>query len=380
MGESKRLEQWDVVPPIMLDIEWKWERWPQWKFVRTIAESLPYTDELYSTLQRNKIFKKISKIDDEYVLYKKVGNTINIAVVTRPIEAQKNMFLISMLWTLFFGVLTYLLSRYFVQSSLYRLEKLRLAVTDLDIDNLHTELPLEWPESDEVRIIGTKLQQSLQKIRQQTNALKDFVSNASHELKTPLMQIWSQADYLLKAKTDYEDWLHTIKKTTKSMNSFIDNLLTLAKIESQENTSNIEKIDISQIVKHSIQMHQSIYQAKNLEVISHITDWVEKEILPQHFEIIINNIISNAFKYTEKWSITVTVTGKSITIKDTWVGIQKDNTHKIRDKFRQEDSSKNNRTSYWLWLSLVKKTIDLYGWKIEVDSDTWGTTFIITMK
>lgn len=379
MGEWNRLEQWNALPPI-IDVDEKWERWPQWKFVRTIAESLPYTDELYNKLEKNKIFKRMSKLDDEYVLYKKVWDNIKIAVITRPIEAQRNMLLISLLWTLFFGIITYLLSRYFVQSSLYRLEKLRIAVSDLDIDNLHTELPLEWPESDEVRIIGTKLQQSLQKIRQQTNALKDFVSNASHELKTPLMQIWSQADYLLKAKTDYEDWLHTIKKTTKSMNSFIDNLLTLAKIESQENISTMQQIDISQIVKHSIQMHQSIYQDKKIDIISHITDWVQKAILPQHFEIIINNIISNAFKYTEAWSITITVTENNIIIKDTWVGIKKDNTHRIREKFRQEDSSKNNRASYGLWLSLVKKTIDLYKWDIEVESDEWGTTFIITMK
>jgi signal transduction histidine kinase len=56
------------------------------------------------------------------------------------------------------------------------------------------------------------------------------------------------------------------------MNGFIDNLLTLAKIESQESISNIEMINISQIVEHSIQMHKNIYQDKGIEVIPHITD------------------------------------------------------------------------------------------------------------
>ncbi len=76
MGEGKRLEQWNIIPPpwITMDVEGddRWDKLSQGKFIRTIAETLPYSDELYNNLEKNKIFKKISKIDDEYVLYKKV--------------------------------------------------------------------------------------------------------------------------------------------------------------------------------------------------------------------------------------------------------------------------------------------------------------------
>lgn len=388
-GESMRVRQSDIVVnqtgidafPIWVQW-WTWQvgKPPRGKFIRTMWESIPYTDEIYAQLQNNRVFSNLSKLDDEYVLYIRSGDKIKIAVVTRPIESQKAMLGISLVWILFLWILTYLLSRYFVKSSLYRLEKLRLAVTNLDIDNLDIDLPLEWPESDEVRIIGTKLKKSLERIKHQTTALKDFVGNASHELKTPLMQIGWQVDYLLKAKSEYEDWLQSIKKTTKTMNVFIDNLLTLAKIESQDWLKDIPPTDISKLTNNSLQTYSKIYQEKDIELISSVSTGVEKPILPQHFDIIINNLISNAFKYTNSWHITVTLTQDTIIIQDTWIWIHQDNTDKIWDKFRQEDSSKTNRASYWLGLSLVKTTIDLYKWDIQVQSNSTWTTFTITMK
>lgn len=69
------------------------------------------------------------------------------------------------------------------------------------MDKLDKPVPLDGPSEDEIRIIAEKLQQALNRIKQQTDSLKDFVSYASHELKTPLMSINAMIDVAEKTDT-----------------------------------------------------------------------------------------------------------------------------------------------------------------------------------
>lgn len=358
------------------------------KFMRTIVETFPYSENLDNFLQNRKIFRNISMLDDEYVLFASVDGTMKIVVVTRQIEAQKNMLYISLLSILFFGLLTYSLSHYFVKSSLYRLENLRKAVTDLHIDSLDIQLPLEWPETDEVRIIWTKLQESLNTVKKQTSALKNFVGNVSHELKTPLMQIGWHIDYMIKAQKDYTEWLWKIKKTTKSMSNIIESMLLLMKLETQD-MSWVDNIDISQITNTVLERVSASYKSKNIKLIPQITPEVMKYILPQHYDIVLQNLLTNAYKYTDSGTIRVTLTETQLIIKDTGKGIQPENVEKIWEKFRQEDRSKSDDASYGLGLAIVKKITDVYNWDVSVtsapisdtqDDTSWWTTFTITMK
>jgi signal transduction histidine kinase len=84
---------------------------------------------------------------------------------------------------------TFLFARIFVASSLSKIQELVQYVKDLDIHKLTMPVPLSGPEDDEIRIIAQTLQSSLDTIKIQTDSLKDFVSYASHELKTPLATI-----------------------------------------------------------------------------------------------------------------------------------------------------------------------------------------------
>ncbi len=346
-----------------------------------MGEYLPYSPDLENILEENTIFGHLSKIDDEYVLYHRDGSLFNLVVVTRPVEAQKNILIINLLIVLLWWFLTYMLSNHFVKSSLDRLYRLKDAVEKIDIDTLHTKIPLEWPANDEIRTIWSKLQESLDKLQQQTGALKDFVSNAWHELKTPLMQIWWQVDYLIKSKWDYADGLQSIKKTTKTMNNFIEELLTLAKLESQNSTIEAGIIDLSPLITWSISAHKKAYRDKDISVSFLADNTSHQKILPHHFHIIINNLLDNAYKYTNEWSITITIQNNDLLIQDTGIWIGEAHLSRIREKFWQADSSKTDRSSYGLGLSLVKKTADIYGWDIKVKSTTWvWTTFILSMK
>jgi signal transduction histidine kinase len=94
--------------------------------------------------------------------------------------------------------------------------------------------------------------------------------------------------------------------------------------------------------------------------------------------MLIANIISNAIKYNKKnGKIHITIASWELHIKDTGVGIPAKDTEKIFDRFYQVGSVRNQEW-FWIWLALVKKIVDMYGWKIElISKENIGTTFII---
>jgi len=91
-----------------------------------------------------------------------------------------------------------------VKSSLSKLNDLVDHVKKLNVDNLHNKINIEGPKDDEINILAIKMNEALEKINKQTNSLKDFVSNASHEFKTPLMTINTEIDYAIKSKKHKE--------------------------------------------------------------------------------------------------------------------------------------------------------------------------------
>jgi signal transduction histidine kinase len=97
-----------------------------------------------------------------------------------------------------------------------------------------------------------------------------------------------------------------------------------------------------------------------------------------HFWILFSNMLSNAIKYNiENWKIDIILDEKSLIIKDSWIWIENENFERIFEKFFREEFARNEN-GFGIWLSLVKKIISLYNWKIEVKSKKWeGTEFVI---
>jgi len=155
---------------------------------------VPYDDTGFLELKSHKIISNITEIDGQYIMYVRVGNNIRASNVTRLVDAQENMIIIFIILLIIFSVATYLISLLFVKSSLRNINKLVEYVQDLDIHTLDKEIPLSGPDDDEIRIIGATLQETLTTIKEQTDSLRDFVTHASHELKTPLMSLSAVID------------------------------------------------------------------------------------------------------------------------------------------------------------------------------------------
>ena len=369
-----------------LNIEVQWDKmwvkemlmheppsWPNWQdFKKKFINHLSITtdSEEYQELQNNEILKwyGISKLWTSYFYYHKINDTVIVREITPNVQAQKNLLFISIYLLVFFGILSYILSIYFVKTSLNRLNDLVEYVKWLNLNNLDKKFEIIGREDDEINILASKINAVTDRINKQTLALKDFISNASHELKTPLMSINSEIDYSLKAKK-YKEWMENVKSEIWNINDLLDELVLISKLDSGTELNKTDK-DVSQVVKSVVNMIEKKYNDKWLKL-SMKLDKVEKKVHNSSFEIIAKNLIENAFKYTEKWSIKIILNEQEFSVKDSWIWINKENLEKIWDRFWQEDSSKTDTTSFGLGLYLVKLLVEKHWWKISVESEKW---------
>ena len=348
----------------------QWQNEPEFKkrFINHL--SITTNSEEYQELQNNEILKWywISKLWDSYFYYHRVNDTVVVRDITPQIQSQKNLLITSIYLLIFSAILAYIVSLYFVKSSLRKLNDLVDYVKWLDLNNLEKKYEIVWPENDEINVLAMKINSATDKINKQTLALKDFISNASHELRTPLMSINSEIDYSLKSK-EYKQWMENIKWEILNLNNLLDELVLISKLDADSEFKKSNK-NISDVVSSVSKMVEKKYKDKWLKLELKCDD-IEKMVHNSSFEIIAKNLIENAFKYTDEWSIKITLNDKEFSVKDTWKWIKKENLEKIWDRFWQEDSSKTDVTSFGLWLYLVKLLVEKHWWNIEVKSNQW---------
>lgn len=214
----------------------------------------------------------------------------------------------------------------------------------------------------------------------------DFISNVSHEIKTPLSVIQNYAKSLQNEKISEnlrQEYLNGLVVQTKKLSDLISNILKLNKLENQQIVPETELIDLSELLRICALGYENLIEKKNLEL---SCDIEEVKIISSStlLEIVFNNLISNAIKFTEKGKISLSLKEEDdyviIKVKDTGCGISKEVGEHIFDKFYQGDTSHYSEGN-GLGLSLVKKVIDLIGGEISVKSKVGiGTTFTIRLK
>lgn len=224
-------------------------------------------------------------------------------------------------------------------------------------------------------------------IKQLERLKKDFVSNVSHELKTPLTAIKGFVETLSENEqtTENKRYLSIINRHTDRMINIVDDLLTLSEIEDKGN-ENIElsKINLEHIFENLLNMFEDRLKNKNLEFSIEI-DKNSVFILadPCKLEELFINLIDNAIKYTDQGKIYIKTCSTdnltTITIGDTGIGIQKDKMNRIFERFYVVDKSRSRKTGgTGLGLSIVKHIALLHNWEIDVESKYGlGTEFLI---
>lgn len=215
----------------------------------------------------------------------------------------------------------------------------------------------------------------------------DFVSNVSHEIKTPLAIIQNYASLLQNTNLDSEtrmQYAKTLVNASKRLTALVTNILKLNKLENQEIKPEYENINLTETLAETVLGFEELIERKGLELDCDFDDDVWVFSSQSYLDIVWNNLLSNAVKFTERGGkITVSLkknNGKAtVTVADTGCGISAETGKHIFEKFYQGDTS-HSQEGNGLGLALVKKVIDITGGKIEVNSELKkGTTFTITL-
>ena len=222
---------------------------------------------------------------------------------------------------------------------------------------------------------------------QKSEVLKtDFISNVSHELKTPLTVIRSYAE-LLQTETDEETrkkYAETLVQAANRLSGLTSNILQLSKLENQKILPEKKKFRLDESLAECILGFEDVLEQKKIELSCDL-DEVEIFSSQSYLELVWNNLFSNAVKFTEKGGMIAITLKKGennaiVSVSDSGCGISKEAGARLFDKFYQGDTSHAHEGN-GLGLALVKKVIDILGGEIFVESELGkGSTFTVTIR
>ena len=210
---------------------------------------------------------------------------------------------------------------------------------------------------------------------------KQFISDASHELKTPLAVIEANAD-VLQDKVGENKWITYIQNEVQSMNKLVNDLLVLARMENK-NISNNQKFNLSKEVEMSVSVFESMMYEKNITLETHINDGIEFNGDKEDIKHIISILIDNAIKHTEENCKIIVNTLKEknnikIEIKNQGKPIPEEERQKIFERFYRVDKARSrSEKRYGLGLSIAKGIVEKYNGIISVSCKDGFTSFIV---
>ena len=229
-------------------------------------------------------------------------------------------------------------------------------------------------------------------LRRLENLRRDFVSNVSHELKTPLAAITAYADTLLNGALEDPEvsltFVSRICEQSDRLNSLILDLLELARIESGEHVFQVNPVDVNDVLRTSVDSHVAIAQAKQLTL---KVECAEKELIGQAdsegLRTIVDNLVGNAINYTRQGG-TIVVRSRLerpwaiFEVEDNGVGIAKEFQTRIFERFFRVDRARSREVGgTGLGLSIVKHLCQLFGGNIKVKSQVGqGSTFTVHLE
>jgi signal transduction histidine kinase len=233
-------------------------------------------------------------------------------------------------------------------------------------------------------------EKSLEKLRQ------EFTAMMVHELRAPLTAVrWSSESLLkslanAKAETDpkkIQESISNIDLAAYNMLELVNDLLDVAKIEAGKFDLNLQDYDIVQCIKEEIQTFEPQAEAKHL-ALNYIGPDIQKAKFDKvRISQVMNNLLSNSIKYTDSGQVDVNIAiepAKSrlvITIKDTGIGVSREDLSVLFSKFKQLKGFDSSRKGTGLGLVVSKGIIEAHGGEIWAESagENLGSTFSFSL-
>ena len=240
----------------------------------------------------------------------------------------------------------------------------------------------------EVMDISNEFRQLVNKLNTQEKSRQEFVSNVSHELKTPITSMKVLADSLLGQQglpeELYQEFLHDISKEIDRENDIITDLLALVRMEKSESEINISSVNINEILEAVLKRLKPIAESKNIELIFESFRPVIADVDELKFASVATNLVENAIKYNNTDG-TVTASLNSdhqyfyLKVTDTGIGISEENQDRVFERFFRVDKARSRETGgTGLGLAITKEIVMKHHGSIKIHSkEGEGTTFTV---
>ncbi|MDF1590273.1 MAG: ATP-binding protein [Desulfobacterales bacterium] len=300
------------------------------------------------------------------------------------IEAFRKNFIITISVLLIFAAA---IGWFMARKALSGVEVLTRTARHISGGALGSRVPLTR-NGDEIDQLATTFNQMLDRIETLVAGVKEMSDNIAHDLKSPVTRIRGIAEVTLTTDpslTSYENMAASIIEESDRLLDLINTMLVISKTEAGVDRLNIEKLDMTEMVKDACNLFQSSAEDKDIELTRRLS---EKQFVrgdKRMIQRMVSNLLDNAIRYTpDQGTVQVSVQSPrqdqvSVMIKDTGIGISsEDLPHIFRRFYRCEPS--RSLTGTGLGLSLALAIAKAHGGNIDVGSTLGkGSTFTITL-
>ncbi len=216
----------------------------------------------------------------------------------------------------------------------------------------------------------------------------DFIANVSHEMKTPLSVIQNYGTLLEQPGLPEQrrlEYARAITAASRRLADMMTNVLKLDRLENQQIYPSVTRFDLGEQLCESLLQYESVWEARGIEIDTDIAEGVYAEADAELLSLVWSNLLSNAFKFTERGGtvrLTLSCEGDlaAVRVQDTGCGMSAEVGAHIFEKFYQGDTSHATQGN-GLGLALVRRVVDILHGEIGVESAVGvGTTFTVKIK
>jgi signal transduction histidine kinase len=297
-------------------------------------------------------------------------------------EIRQQLIMYTVLTSFIMGVLVFVFSQLLIDPL-----KSILSVVQKMSDG-HLEQRIQVTSHDEYARLGRAFNEMAEKLEKVDRTRAEFVSNVSHELKTPLssMKVLSESILLQEdvPVVTYREFLEDINSEVDRLTSIVKDLLQLVKLDQKEVEMNVALVSLNKMVQDIVKRLGPLADANGIELSFEMIREVIAEVDEVKMISAISNLVDNAIKYTpEKGKVKISVDADHqnafVTVQDTGIGISEEDQSKVFDRFYRVDKTRDRETGgTGLGLSITYATMLLHNGSIRLNSkENEGSSFVL---
>ena len=356
-----------------------------------IKDGISKIERYSNTLNEEFIYvvKKVDLPDFSFVRVAQTMDFVNLLVGHRS-GTRINIFIIVSIGLLIF---TILVDRW-INTPIRKVADFAKNIKDGNFENR-----IKIKSSDEIGELAKNMNQLAETIEADISNMKkmedvrtEFLSNVTHELKTPIASIVGYLETLkdgaLKDKDVNKTFIKRSLKNAKRLEALVTDLVDISRIETGEMEIQLEKVNIQPILEEVV--NDARQRNRNLELDIKLSLGDQKEIVvygnSDRLRQVFDNLVSNAIRYTEIGNVIIsaeiTDTEVEFTVSDTGMGMDSESKERIFERFfRTDDARKIVRGGTGLGLAICKHIIEAHNSSLSVDSiEKEGSTFAFSLE